>query len=221
MHAAIRHLIIRSGAWDHAWGQPINQEDLAGTLLTFSVTVLEALEKLEVKVSRVEAAAYLHAWNVVGHILGIDRGLLPDSIEDGRELVRAITGRQWQSCAEGREMTSALVGMLDHVMPGTAFDGLPSHLIRFFGGDELGDLLRVASPDMASMLDGPLRHFRSGQRVSADHRGVIRHVCTAFSHSLLEALGWIARGGHRAPFSIPVELAERWKITAGPAEPLQ
>src|ERR1700756_2420128 len=41
MHAAVRHLItarneLTPGMWHPDWGTPINQEDLAGTLLSFS-----------------------------------------------------------------------------------------------------------------------------------------------------------------------------------------
>lgn len=212
MHAAIRHLTIASHAWDATWGQPINQEDLAGTLLAFSVTVLEALEKLEVTVSAEDAEAYLHAWNAVGDILGIDRRMLPETMDEGRQLLEAIWRRQWEPCAEGREMTRALVQLLEHITPGTVFDGLPSYLIRFLSGDELGDLLGVAHPHRTSMFAGWLRHFPSGEKVPTDHSQVVRVVSSAFSRSLLEGLGWMARGGHRAPFSIPAELAGRWNI---------
>ena len=46
MHAGVRYLVNRSGRWRPEWGQPINQEDMAGTLLTFSVVTIRALVKL-------------------------------------------------------------------------------------------------------------------------------------------------------------------------------
>jgi len=49
----------------------LNQEDLLGTLLTFSVTVFEVLEQFGVSWSADDQQAYLHAWDVVGHWLGI------------------------------------------------------------------------------------------------------------------------------------------------------
>lgn len=40
MHAAIRHF-IRKNEWDlDSWGEPINQEDLAGTLMAFSIELI-------------------------------------------------------------------------------------------------------------------------------------------------------------------------------------
>src|SRR5262249_52930088 len=50
VHAALRLRLTRDGRWDPAWGVPINQEDLAGTLLSFSIVVLDALEKLDLEI---------------------------------------------------------------------------------------------------------------------------------------------------------------------------
>ena len=36
MHAAVRQLCSRSRQWDSSWDTPVDQEDLAGTLCTFS-----------------------------------------------------------------------------------------------------------------------------------------------------------------------------------------
>lgn len=36
MHATIRHFLLASTEWKPEWGQPINQEDMAMTLMTFS-----------------------------------------------------------------------------------------------------------------------------------------------------------------------------------------
>src|SRR5262249_45188084 len=49
MHAAIRHLVLkdRQRPYDPvAFGLPVNQEDMAGTLMTFSCVTLDALRKL-------------------------------------------------------------------------------------------------------------------------------------------------------------------------------
>src|SRR5256886_11416078 len=54
-----RHLVGQSGQWDSTWGTPINQEDLAGTLLSFSCLPTTSLQKLGVPVLPEEAEAYL------------------------------------------------------------------------------------------------------------------------------------------------------------------
>jgi ER-bound oxygenase mpaB/B'/Rubber oxygenase, catalytic domain len=50
---------------------PLNQEDLLGTLLTFTVTVFEVLERFGITWTPAEQQAYLSAWGVVGLHLGI------------------------------------------------------------------------------------------------------------------------------------------------------
>ena len=55
MHAAIRRLILARSepAWDaSSLGVPINQEDLAGTLLTFAWLPLDALARIGVRIAR-------------------------------------------------------------------------------------------------------------------------------------------------------------------------
>jgi hypothetical protein len=131
MHAAVRHLCSRSEHWDPSWDTPINQEDLAGTLCTFSIVPLEALEQLGMTVSDDEADGYLHAWNVIGHVLGIDHRLLAQDVGHATSLWAAITRRQWAPSEEGVEMTKALVDAMEHRTPGTIFDGLPAQMVAF------------------------------------------------------------------------------------------
>src|SRR5271166_572933 len=113
MHAAVRHLIKarnerEPGLWDPNWGTPINQEDLAGTLLSFSYVVAGPLRRLGVRVSTEDAEAYLHMWNVIGHLLGVRDELLVRGIGDATALVDAIRRRQFEASPEGQDMTDAL-----------------------------------------------------------------------------------------------------------------
>jgi hypothetical protein len=66
IHSAIRHF-IGSGVWDEALGRPINQEDMAITLLTFSVSVLDGLRRFKIREAPEREEAYLHHWKVIGH----------------------------------------------------------------------------------------------------------------------------------------------------------
>ena len=55
MHAAVRRLIKertkqQPDLWDSDWGTPINQEDLAGTLLAFWYVVADPMRRLGVHV---------------------------------------------------------------------------------------------------------------------------------------------------------------------------
>jgi ER-bound oxygenase mpaB/B'/Rubber oxygenase, catalytic domain len=50
---------------------PINQEDLLGTLLAFTVTVFEVLERYGIAWTADDQEAYLYAWDLIGNHLGI------------------------------------------------------------------------------------------------------------------------------------------------------
>ena len=98
MHAAVRHLVAarneqQPGLWDPDWGLPINQEDLAGTLIAFSGVVVDQLVRLGVQLSDADIDAYLHVWNVIGHLLGVRDELLVHDVGDAVALFDAIRRR--------------------------------------------------------------------------------------------------------------------------------
>ncbi len=64
-------------SWDNQQdGVPINQESLAIILLTFSYTILRGLHTIGVRLPQQQQDAYIHSWNVVGHLLGVDEQFL-------------------------------------------------------------------------------------------------------------------------------------------------
>ena len=119
IHATIRHLVLRGAprpgqppleplqpagptlhhllhahGWDPARrGLPVNQEELAYTLLTFGYAFLQGLRRLGQGLPLVDEEAYLHAWNVLGHLLGIERALMADTMEQAATLFEDIQAR--------------------------------------------------------------------------------------------------------------------------------
>ena len=215
MHAAVRNLISRSGRWNADWGQPINQEDLAGTLMTFGQIVLNSLDKLKVRVEPDEAEAYLHAWNVVGHVMGIRDELLPDNLAQAGELTQVIARRQQQASEAGQEMTRALVNMLEAQMPGTIFKGMPDTLIRYLVGDDVANMIGVKKDDWTEHLIGPVGDLFG--ILEKDHKTTIMSkVGARFSMEFVESVAWLYRGGNRATFRIPDTLRDQWGLKRTP-----
>jgi hypothetical protein len=71
----------------HGWdidkrGLPCNQQELAYTLQTFNYVFVQGLRRLGSmpQMSTADEEAYLHAWNVLGHVLGIERGLMAETM---------------------------------------------------------------------------------------------------------------------------------------------
>lgn len=122
IHATIRHLILRGapaiataaaeeiaplplagpGMYHKLYangrdvarhGLPINQEELAYTLLTFGYVFLRGLRRLGLGLPAADEEAFLHAWNVVGHLLGIERALMADTMAQAAAMFDAMQQR--------------------------------------------------------------------------------------------------------------------------------
>lgn len=82
----------------HGWnivgdGLPCNQEELAYTLLTFHFVFLRGMRTLGIGLSATEEDAYLHAWNVVGHLVGVEPELMVRTMDDAQALFAQMQAR--------------------------------------------------------------------------------------------------------------------------------
>jgi hypothetical protein len=210
LHAAVRHLIAKSGKWDQATlGLPINQEDMAGTVLTFSHVVLDSFGKLGVSLSAADEEAYLHVWNVIGYLLGVDERLLAHDMLQARELRSRIERRHFAASPEGCELTEALIGLMEYILPGTAFDGMPAMLVRYLAGNQVADLLGVtADTDWTAHLRGPLSWLVGTASLAEGESRAFARLCELFSRKLVDGLLYVQRGPERVPFHLPAELRQ-------------
>ncbi|MVW59318.1 DUF2236 domain-containing protein [Massilia sp. NEAU-DD11] len=119
IHAMIRHLVLRGDVaealvaprrlprllpqaktmpqvlYAHGWdidrlGLPCNQEELGYTLLTFNYVFLQGLRRLGLRLDQGDEEAYMHAWNVLGAVLGIEREQMTDTMADAERMFTAI-----------------------------------------------------------------------------------------------------------------------------------
>jgi hypothetical protein len=113
LHAAARRVCRgRRGRsiWNAAaWGEPLNQADLAHTNLLFSVDHLHRLRRAGFRVSRTEAEAVVHLWRYSGHLLGIDPALLCATEAEGRRLLRVLQSAEEPPDDDARELARALM----------------------------------------------------------------------------------------------------------------
>jgi hypothetical protein len=151
IHAQVRRMILKSGRWDaHAWGHPVNQHDMAGTVLLFSIAMVDGLRRLGMNVSASEAERYMHLWRWVGRLIGVDDDVLPtseaealrladlialtmgDPDQDSRDLTRSLFEAAYDGCTTRAQLKQAernvMVGRL---------------VCRELIGDELADKLDV------------------------------------------------------------------------------
>ncbi|MCB9598440.1 MAG: DUF2236 domain-containing protein [Sandaracinaceae bacterium] len=210
MHAAVRRLVRHHVPWDVATlGEPINQEDLVGTLMTFSVVTYEAARRLGVSWSRADADAWIHHWNVVGHFLGIDHDLLPQDLEDAQDLMEAIRQHQWRRSDKGRKLASALVDMMQEFFTQDmdALDGLSPTLVRHLAGDHCADLLGLPESDWTKLLVLALTLATDVVDID-DREGWLEHQLGAITGHAMRWITTVERGQKNASFRIPESLRQ-------------
>lgn len=223
MHAGVRHLILHDPRvargsdgtgprWDPDWGVPINQEDLAGTLTTFSWSVLTGLRLVGVPVTADQEEAYLHAWNVVGAMMGVREELIAKDARDADDLATAIRRRHWKASPEGREMTRALLDMLDTSGPARLVPGFGPAMIRHFVGDDLARHLGVPETSRTAAIVRRLSIGAFTAGVAQRRSRAARAVAGRVSRALLRAYADFDRGGERPSFEIPTALAATWNV---------
>lgn len=219
MHAAIRHIILTNphAAWDRQdLGTPINQEDLLGTLMTFSWLILDGLRRQHIAIDPEDEAAYLEAWLAVGELMGVEPALLPRTVAEAEALTQIIERRQIAPSTAGSEMMAALLTMMADNVP-RAFRTMPASMIRQFLPVEVANFLGVPNHvlerellDLAERLVHPLQVFAE---VEARRHGVIR----AFSVHLMRAMMTADLDG-RATFAMPDTLTQAWHLAPADSE---
>jgi hypothetical protein len=228
MHAAVRQLILAHQAdpgteggppvWDDIWGHPINQEDLAGTLLSFSYTVVGPLPRLGIDLSEVDREDYLYVWRVIGTLLGLNDAVIPRNTTESTNLVTLIRKRQYGRSTDGILMTTALIGLLDEMTPTYLFDKVIIDLIRLLAGDEVAEILELPAPPAPKKERhyGWFARLRVLLRISShevESHAVLRGLADHLGWHVLNGLFDIERQGeHRTSFDIPDHLADGWGL---------
>jgi hypothetical protein len=228
MHAAVRHLIKarnehQPGLWNPDWDEPINQEDLAGTMLAFSGVAIDPLRRLGIRLSTKDIDAYLHLWNVIGHLLGVRDELVVRDADDATALVDAIGRRQFKPSNAGQELTSALLELLDQLTPGRLLDDFNPALIRHLIGDQVADMLLVPQSDLvddvgwfARINDWFFVHVMGRTERNCPRYRLMSRLAPRLGRELVATSLTLQRGGERAPFAIPDHLALGWGLPARP-----
>ncbi|QTE39029.1 oxygenase MpaB family protein [Mucilaginibacter gossypii] len=148
MHAAVRYYMLQSGKWDDSWGLPINQEDMAGTNLSFSLIVIRGLRMLGYSVSQDDQAAFMHIWGVVGYLSGLDEDLIPENSKMAQQLDNIIKRRQFAVSAHGQELTRSLTAHILSVNKSKATANDILGLMRYLLGKEMADMLAIDAPEL-------------------------------------------------------------------------
>jgi len=173
IHAMIRHLVLRGDVADalvaprrvprllahgrtmpqvlyaHGWdvdrvGLPCNQEELGYTLLTFNYVFLQGLRRLGLGLGQDDEGAYLHTWNVLGYVLGIERAQMTDTVDDAARRFADVQARargQARNPDPRPPLAAALVATMQRYIPPRPLKAFPVLLTRhLIGKDASRDL---------------------------------------------------------------------------------
>lgn len=123
---------------------PINQEDQAYVLLTFSYVVIRGLERMGVVLDASDRDAYVHLWNVIGHLMGVRRELMPEGYAESASLFHALKQRLAGPSEEGKALMGAMMGWINLLVPRPLRGlNLAAELVVYFCGKESAAMLGI------------------------------------------------------------------------------
>ena len=210
----LRHDEMHQALFANGWsvrkgGMPCDQEELAYTLLTFSYVYLRAMRKLGQRFSKNEEEAYLHAWNVMGYYLGIERTLMVDTMDEAEALFGKMQERgraEWQQRTRDQPtqnqpsndprpaLGTALMKAMADVIPWRVFKPFPELMTRYLCGPEssrdLGLNQRVSWYSRALFRSVMLsvRAFDALIRLVFRDFSISRLITRVLGHKLITAL---------------------------------
>ena len=185
IHAGIRYYIHQSDSWNSDWGFPINQEDMAGTNLSFSLIAIRGLRKMGVVISYEEQDAFIHLWNVIGYLLGLISELLPQTGLEANNLESSIRNRQFKYSEHGSGLAASLLNFINANSGGKVSRNYILGLMRYLLSDEVSDLIglepvqnQTFNPSTIKVLTGLQQLMNSGKSYRIQQNKLQKQVLT-------------------------------------------
>lgn len=207
---AIKHKPDWQQKWNLAWGEPVNQEDMANTLLDFSVSVLRGIEKTGIRLSVAETEAYHHCWRVVGHVLGLDPRLQAPSVVEAYSLADMIAARQAGESEAGKELTRDLINFVQGHLP-RWLDGFAATTIRYFSGNDVANMLKAGSYNWTLAIlylqIGLMRLMDALRRIHPRLKKHMRFLTWQLMHQIVSR-----QEGDVFHFELSDELRSAWRL---------
>ena len=227
MHAAVRWLINNDRerkylvdsadrqhgvhphpVWAKEWGVPVNQEDLAGTMLTFTTVVFNGLDRCKVQYSDEDRDAYFHLWQVIAAMLGIHPEFIPDDVASAERLQALIWRRQHIHNDAGIELEKALLHAADQGS-GRYLGWLFPAMSRVVMDPGVPDMVGVPPASWsAKAAIGVLEVLTVPWSLLKKDVGPVAHLVGRLGTRLMDHTLSEARHGDRVPFSVPTSLVD-------------
>ena len=146
IHAFSRFFVEKYAKdWNPDFGKPINQEDMIGTNLAFSLIVLRGWRKLGFSVSQEETTLVMQYWKWIGELMGINEDFWPDNSKEAFELEKLIRKRHLKASEAGRKLIGALKNFYQSTIPDPILSSQTESILAFFLGKEVSKALDLKS----------------------------------------------------------------------------
>jgi hypothetical protein len=224
LHAGIRFLTCRyRPEYPGRYGVPVNQEDMLGTILGFSLLVLRGLRTLKVAMTRQEEEDFLYLWLVFARMMGIhpesapgDLSYIPDNVDDAEAFYRLYEERHYVGAAEnpdGVALGLANLQFLERLVPDAlgwlGFKTLPRIYMQELMGGEAIRRIGIEPVRGRKLLKWLLLNIH---RLLSPFRSVAPTVDGHFGMMIFQGLINASYGGE-VTFTVPVDLQDLKEIT--------
>lgn len=222
LHAGIRRLVRRKlPDYEAQHGVPCNHEDMLGTLMGFSLLVIDGLHLLGIDLTPADAEALFHPWLVYSVCIGIPEAYLPTSLDDARAFYAAYGRRQYVPAAQNPEgvlLAKANLEMLRGLLPApikrTGLRFLPEiFLYDMLGheGCERVGITPITGHRQVKQISERVIRDTADARAASRLRRSLRPAFTAMSRRLFQSL--ILYEYHGVPkVVVPQQVRDLWSI---------
>jgi hypothetical protein len=219
IHAVIRYY-LRKQNWDaERYDEPINQEDMAGTLMSFSALILLGMERLGIHLEPVEKEAYIHCWRVIGHVVGLHDDMIPANAADAIQQGNSILDHQMARSEQGSALMKALLEFQDKKSAMMMSPQANIAMMRLMMGHKISDLLDVPEIEQKK-IDKLGRKIRKITRFmeTVDHSLVFAMLLQFFTRVISN---WMIHSMTRSKiinFYIPKSLKKDWGVSTSKSD---
>lgn len=143
-HAAVRHLLPQSPAWQAVTDNPvpISNGDILVTFHSLGTYVHRKLASWGIHMSAAEEAAYLHQWQVALHLLGVRDDFIPASWADADAQSAYVLTPILAATPEGINLADVLFGLTSQIDLGVT-EGFQHEFSRYVLSDQIGNWLQL------------------------------------------------------------------------------
>ncbi|MFJ8769172.1 oxygenase MpaB family protein [Streptomyces clavifer] len=153
VHAAVRHLLPQSPHWQAGADQtvPISAADILVTFHSLGTFVHRKLLDWKVPMSAADEEAFLHAWQVAIHLLGVPDEYIPQTWAAAEAQSAQVLTPILAPTPEGLDLAEVLLGLTAEIDLGVT-RGFLNEFVRYVLSNEVGDWLGLRRDYAAAAL---------------------------------------------------------------------